>query len=89
MKTEQQPTPLAAVPLSSSAGVDLEYKSLRDEILLRINLRQQLLSYTLALSAALVGVGLQSPRVALLYPPFAFFLALGWMQNDYRVRNQC
>jgi hypothetical protein len=69
------------------AGVELEYRSLRDEILLRINLRQQLVWYTLALSGALVGVGLQSPRLSLLYPPFAFFLALGWLQNDYRIRD--
>jgi hypothetical protein len=68
-------------------GADLEYKSLRDEILLRINLRQQLMWYTLTFSGVVLGFGLQVPRVALVYPPLAFFLALAWLQNDYKIRN--
>ena len=74
---------MAALPI----GLDLEYKALRDEILLRINLRQQLTWYALTLSGVLVGFGIQSPRVALVYPPLAFFLALAWMHNDQRVQN--
>lgn len=69
-------------------GVELEYKTLRDEILLRINLRQQHIQHALLFFGGLVGVGLQSnhPHIASLYPPLAFFLALGWLQTDLRIR---
>jgi hypothetical protein len=69
-------------------GVELEYKTLRDEILLRINLRQQHIQHTLIFFGTLVGVALQSThlKLALLYLPLAFFLALGWLQTDLRIR---
>ena len=79
-KTEQQ-------NLVLSAGVELEYKSLRDEILTRIRLRQQLIWYTLTVSGVFLGFGLTNPQVSLIYPVFALFLAFGWAQNDYRIRN--
>ena len=68
-------------------GSDLEYTALRGEILKRIELRQQLISITLTLAGVFLGVGLGTESVALIYPPLAMFLAFGWAQNDFRIRN--
>jgi len=68
-------------------GYDLEYNSLRAEILKRIELRQQLISITLTLAGVFLGIGLGTESVALIYPPLAMFLAFGWAQNDFRIRN--
>jgi hypothetical protein len=68
-------------------GVETEYRVVRDEILLRINLRQQIIAVTLTLGGAFLGVGIKQPAVALVCPPLAAFLALAWAQNDYRVRD--
>ena len=68
-------------------GFDLEYNSLRAEILKRIELRQQLISITLTLAGVFLGIGLGKESVALIYPPLAMFLAFGWAQNDFRIRN--
>ena len=64
-----------------------EYNTLRQEVLERIKLRQQIIAATLILSAGLLSVGINLPTVALIYPPLAAFLALAWAQNDYRVRD--
>jgi hypothetical protein len=68
-------------------GVETEYKIMRDEILARISLRQQIVAVTLTLGGVFLGVGISQPTVALVYPPLAAFLALAWAQNDYRVRD--
>ena len=68
-------------------GVRCEYSTLRDEILMRIQLRQKIATTTLTFSGVLIGFGLKFPLVALLYPPLAAFLAFLWAQNDYRVRQ--
>lgn len=68
-------------------GIDLEYKSLRDEILARIRLRQQIVTATLTLCGVFLGFGLNNAALAFIYPPLAFFLSLGWAQNDYRIRT--
>ena len=65
-----------------------EYNTLRQEILERIKLRQQIIAVTLILSAGILTADkLAAPTVALIYPPLAAFLALSWAQNDYRVRD--
>ncbi|MBI5962964.1 MAG: hypothetical protein HY863_05775 [Chloroflexi bacterium] len=68
-------------------GVDLEYNSLRGEILKRIELRQQIISITLTLAGIFLSFGLSTDTVALIYPPLAAFLAIAWAQNDFRVRD--
>lgn len=68
-------------------GYDLEYNSLRSEILKRIELRQQIVSITLTLAGVFLGIGLGTSSVALIYPPLAMFLAFGWAQNDFRIRD--
>ena len=73
--------------LANKPGVELEYNSLRSEILKRIELRQQLVSITLTLAGIFLSVGLTTDLVVLIYPPLAMFLALGWTQNDFRIRG--
>jgi hypothetical protein len=68
-------------------GTEMEYASLRGEILKRIEMRQQIVSVTLTLAGIFLGVGLSTQLVALVYPPLAMFLAFGWAQNDFRVRD--
>jgi ABC-type polysaccharide/polyol phosphate export permease len=68
---------------SSSIKIDdfkMEYETLRDEIIKRVELRQQLLSITLGFAGAFLGVAVSfptTPSVALIYPPIALFLAIG------------
>ena len=68
-------------------GIELEYTTLRSEILKRIEMRQQIVSIALTLAGIFLGVGLSNESVALIYPPLAMFLAFGWAQNDYRIRD--
>lgn len=70
-----------------SRGMELEYNSLRSEILKRVELRQQTIAITLTLAGAFLGVGLSTDMVALIYPPLAAFLAIAWAQNDFRIRD--
>ena len=67
--------------------IEMEYASLRGEILKRIELRQQIVSVTLTLAGIFLGVGLSAQTVTLVYPPLAMFLAFGWAQNDFRIRD--
>jgi hypothetical protein len=62
-----------------------EYKALRDEILKRVDIRYQLVNFTLITAAALFSAGLQpsvTPSVLLVYPLLSMFLAAGWIQNN-------
>ena len=61
-----------------------EYRSLRDETLKRVDLRSQILSFTLAFAASMLtlGLGANAYRSALLiYPIIAFFFAVGFAYN--------
>ena len=68
-------------------GIELEYNALRSEILTRIELRQQLIGITLALAGVFLSLALTVEAVALIYPPLAMFLALGWARNDDGIRE--
>jgi hypothetical protein len=65
----------------------IEYQTLRDEILKRVDIRHQTISISLTIAGAFLGVGLTNPSVALIYPLIAAFLATGWAQNDIRIRQ--
>jgi hypothetical protein len=69
----------------SNLSIDIQYNSLREEILTRIKLRQQLLFFSLALASALLGFLEKLPIAAFLYPIFSTFVALSWIQNDNRI----
>ena len=73
--------------LNPCFGAEHEYKALRDEILTRIRLRQNLIAITLTLGGVFLAVGLKIPVIAAVYPPLAAFLALAWAQNDFRIRD--
>jgi hypothetical protein len=74
--------------------VRLNFREVR---LKRIELRQQILSITLVLLAAILSAAfaqkgleeyfptLNAPSVAFIYPPIATSLALGWVQQEYRI----
>lgn len=68
-------------------GLELEYTTLRNEILKRIELRQQIIAVALTLAGVFLGVGVTKEIVVLIYPPLATFLAFGWAQNDSRIRS--
>ena len=73
--------------VSTSPLMQAEYSALRNEILKRIELRQQLIAILLTLAGVFLGVGVGTETVALIFPPLAAFLAFGWAQNDYRIRD--
>jgi len=67
--------------------LELEYNALRNEIVKRIELRQQIVAITLTIAGLLMGLGITNKALALIYPPLAYFLAVGWAQNDLRIRD--
>lgn len=73
------------------AGLVLEYGALRDEIMKRIDVRHQVLSIAFTLAGVFLGFGLsdggENAIIALVYPPLAALLAMGWGQNELRVRE--
>jgi len=70
-------------------GMLAEYVALRGEILKRIELRHQYMKVSLAIAGAFLaaGVAVTKAPVALVFPLLAPFLAIGWAQNDLRVRD--
>jgi len=72
-----------------------EYEALRSEILMRIEMRQKIISITLVVAGAFLSGGLlqmdkvafTGPSVSFIYPPIAACLALAWVQVDYRIRD--
>jgi hypothetical protein len=78
---------IAEPRLENTRGLEMEYASLRGEILKRIEMRQQIVSITLTLAGIFLGIGIGTQTVVLVYPPLAMLLAFGWAQNDFRVRD--
>lgn len=65
-----------------------EYAALRAEIVQRIDLRQQILTFSLAIAGSLISIGVQSvvsPLVLLVSPILALFLASLWKHCDMRI----
>ncbi len=78
---------MADSPLSESLLV-AQYEALRTEIGQRIDLRQQVLTFTMIVAASFFGLGLQSWAVSLTilcYPLLALFLACAWVQHNTRI----
>lgn len=72
------------------AAWELEYKAIRDEILLRIDLRQKLVALNLIFAAALLGFSANNHEyqlTALIYPPLATLMSIAWIQDDYGIRD--
>jgi hypothetical protein len=67
-----------------------EYSTLREEILKRIELQNQILNLTLIIAGTMISVGFQltnGPIILLIYPPIALVLSAGWEQNNLRIRQ--
>jgi len=65
------------------ASAEMEYATLREEVLKRIESRQQTISVALTLAGAFLGLGWNAGAVVILiYPLIAFLLAVGWAQNE-------
>src|SRR5215218_1606799 len=79
-------SPLNNLPGREVSAAEIEYASLREESLRRVEGRQQTLSIAMTLAGAFLGIGWGSGSVALLiYPPLAALLAASWAQNEIRI----
>lgn len=83
MDTKQQQDDFPRI----QAAVQLEYTALRNEILKRIELRQQVIQIALAFAGVLFSFGVARPGVAFVFPPLAALMATAWAQNDFRIRD--
>ena len=76
------------VAVYGGSALEVEYASLREEVVKRIESRQQLLSITLTVGGAFLGIGWGTNAVALLlFVPLAALLASGWAQNEVRIEQ--
>jgi hypothetical protein len=68
-------------------GSTLEYSALRDEMLRRVDARQQSISIILGLAGGFLGVGWGAGGsiVLLIYPVLALLLGAAWSQNEIRI----
>jgi hypothetical protein len=64
------------------AGLLAEYNALRAEILKRIELRNSIQFGTLTFAGVLLGFGIATPTLALIYVIISAFLAAAWVQSD-------
>jgi hypothetical protein len=72
----------------SNPNAEAEYTTLREEVLRRIDARQQTLSVTMGLAGAFVGLGWGAgSTVLLMYPLIALFLAISWAQNEVFIKQ--
>lgn len=81
MMVNEPATPIADLACSM-------YEQLHSEINQRLQLRQEIITFTLLVAASLFGLGLQSWANAvtvLCYPIIALFLALMWAQHDLKI----
>jgi len=71
-----------------NAAKEAEYATLREEILKRLEGRQQTLSIALTLAGAFLGLGWNAGSVVmLLYPLIALLLAVSWAQNEIFIKQ--
>ncbi|MCX7000532.1 MAG: hypothetical protein NT106_09605 [Candidatus Sumerlaeota bacterium] len=78
-------------PLHADKSSDFllaEYAALRSEILKRSETQNQLISLALIASGTFLTLSLQNTStIALVYPILALFLAMLWVQHDYKIRQ--
>ncbi len=73
---------------ASGPNPEAEFMTLREEVLRRIDARQQTLSVTLTLAGAFLGLGWGAgSSVLLMYPLIALFLAVSWAQNEVFIKQ--
>jgi F0F1-type ATP synthase membrane subunit c/vacuolar-type H+-ATPase subunit K len=72
--------------MKMAGAAEIEYATLREEMLKRMEARTQYISITLTIGGAFLGVGWGQGAVALLlFPPLAALLAAAWAQNETRL----
>lgn len=70
------------------ASKETEYATLREEVLKRIESRQQTISIAMTLAGAFLGIGWNAGSVVMLmYPIIALLLAVGWAQNEVFIKQ--
>ena len=69
-------------PKANVNGLLAEYNALRAEILKRIELRNSILFGTLTFAGVLLGFGLSTPTLALIYVIISAFLYAAWIHSD-------
>ncbi|RJP78969.1 MAG: hypothetical protein C4522_10625 [Desulfobacteraceae bacterium] len=62
-----------------------EYNALRAEIIHRMSIRHQIVSFSVILLGAILAFKTLNGTTLLLYPILVLFLACGWAHNDCRV----
>jgi len=73
--------------------LNMEFKELRNEILKRIELRQQVLVITLTIAGVIFGLGVKDNaagydnHIALIYPPISLLMAMIWIIDDYNIQK--
>jgi hypothetical protein len=65
--------------------VRLEYSSVREEILLRLTQRFQILAGVTTLASVFLSTALKEPGLGFIYPPLAAFITMIWHQNEVRM----
>lgn len=75
------------VLLQIRPDLEIEYQTLRGEILERIKLRQQLTYIVLTIAGAFFAFAGDKELIPFLFPPLAALLSLAWVQNDARIRD--
>lgn len=61
-----------------------EYSSLREELLKRVEIRQNTVALIVTAAGVLLGFSITTPALSLLFPPLSLFLCVMWAQNDIR-----
>jgi hypothetical protein len=71
----------------------MEFRELRNEILKRIELRQQVLVITLTIAGVIFGLGVRdnatgyNNQITLIYPPISLLMAMIWIIDDYNIQK--
>ncbi|NWF69367.1 MAG: hypothetical protein HXY40_09800 [Chloroflexi bacterium] len=75
-----------ATQFPAEQASESEYHELRDEMLRRVDARQQSISVILGLAAGFTGVGWNTSAIILMiYPLMALLLTVAWAQNEMRI----
>lgn len=68
-------------------GLKLEYTSLQEQIIKRVEMRHKVVELTLTIAAAFFSLALTKEvptSIALIFPPISFFLAMEWIYIGIR-----
>ncbi len=77
-----------ATESTSRVGLELEYGAAKQEVLKRLDVRYQIISITITIAGAFYGFGWGGGAIIILmFPVIGFCLALGWIQNEQRIKH--